>query len=382
MGVKEKYKRNISKALNISPEEIFLFWKGRVALYTILEAMGVEPGDEIILPGFTCVVVPNAIKYLNAVPIYVDINKDTMNPDFNQIVNSITDKTKVIIVQNTFGLSSEVDQISEYARKNGIYTIEDCTHGFGGTFNEKPNGSYCDAAFYSTQWNKPFSTGIGGFAAINNQNLVPKVEKLENDLIRPALIDEINLFLLNISYKLFLHPWSYWLIRDVYRFLSKKGIVIGSSNKTEITSITIPERYTKGIGIVQAWLGIRGIKHIDNKLKIRKNYAGRYTKFLKERGKNHVKDEYFHNHSFLKYPLLIKRKDVFVAEAIKKHIPLGDWFVSPIHPVLDNFELWGINLEEIPNADELSSQVVNLPTEGADINKVLKFLDIEMELIV
>ncbi len=68
------YKKAIASVLGCSSDNIFLYWKGRVALYAALKAMGVKEGDEIILPAFTCVVVPNSIIYLGAKPVYVDIN--------------------------------------------------------------------------------------------------------------------------------------------------------------------------------------------------------------------------------------------------------------------------------------------------------------------
>ena len=128
--------------------------------------MGVKDNDEVILPAFTCVVVPNAIMYLKAKPVYIDINPETYNISIEKIDEAITENTKVIICQNTFGLSSNIEDIIQIAKKNNLFTIEDCTHGFGGYDNGKPNGTYCDAAFYSTQWNKPFSTGIGGFLVV------------------------------------------------------------------------------------------------------------------------------------------------------------------------------------------------------------------------
>jgi len=150
----EEYKSLIRQY--IGGKEIFLYWKGRVALYTFLKALEVNEGDEVIIPGFTCVVVPNAIKYLGAKPVYIDITKKTFNPSFEQVKKAINDKTKIIIIQNTFGLSSDVEEITELAKEKKIFTIEDCTHGFGGFYNGKPNCSYCDAAFYSNQLNKPF----------------------------------------------------------------------------------------------------------------------------------------------------------------------------------------------------------------------------------
>jgi len=382
MNINEKYKIAISDILEKSPDDVFLFWKGRVALFTILKAMGIKPGDKVVLPGFTCVVVPNAIKYLGAKPVYVDIKQDTLNPTYKQIIDSVISNTKAIIVQNTFGLSSDVDKISEFAKSQGIYTIEDCTHGFGGTYNGKPNGAYCDAAFYSTQWNKPFSTGIGGFAVINNRKLLPLINNLTRNLLLPTWHDELKLFLLNLAYKITIQPGTYWFIRDLYRFLSKHGLVIGSSEGKEITSLNKPKDYFKGASVVQTWLGLKRINHIDENIKKRKENALKYTNFLKIHGKYHVYKRLFTNHSFLKYPLLVKEREIFQKKALKAQIPLGDWFVSPVHPVVGDLKKWSINLGEIPVAAEVSQHIVNLPTEIENTDSVLRFLNAELNMIV
>ncbi len=125
MNVKLTYQARIAQYLHIAPEQVSLYWKGRVALYTVLKAIGVGPGDEVILPAFTCVVVPNAILYLGAIPIYVDINPDTLCCDAAQIERALSPKTKVILIQNMLGLSVEVSEIITIAKARGIYTIED-----------------------------------------------------------------------------------------------------------------------------------------------------------------------------------------------------------------------------------------------------------------
>ena len=113
-----EYKTGLAKRLDASPDDIFLYWKGRVALYALLQAMNVGEGDEVILPAFTCVVVPNAILYLKARPVYVDIDPKTYNIDVEKIEAAITPKTKVLISQNTFGFSSNVEKICEIARQH------------------------------------------------------------------------------------------------------------------------------------------------------------------------------------------------------------------------------------------------------------------------
>ena len=106
--------------------DVFLFWKGRVALYSILKAMGLGEGDEVILPAITCVVAANPIIYLGAKPVYVDIDPKTYNVDVTKIEQKITKRTKIILAQNTYGLSSDIDSISEIAGRHTLKMQEGC----------------------------------------------------------------------------------------------------------------------------------------------------------------------------------------------------------------------------------------------------------------
>ncbi len=355
-------------------ENIYFYWKGRIALYALLKAMKIEKGDEVILPGYTCVVVPNAIKYLGAKPIYIDVEKTTMNPSIDHFFRAITPKTKAIITQNTFGLSTQVDEIAEMAKEKNIYSIEDCTHGFGGTFKGKPNGSYCDAAFFSTQWNKPFSTGIGGFATVNNVELLPELKKVNQSLVQPTIKDSMILSALLFARDNVLSPSNYWQLRSIYRWLSKNNLVIGSSEGKELNSVEIPKDYFKIMGNVQYKKGVKNISGIYQLLEKRKKNAELYTEFLSKEKKYHVEKELHKNHSFLKYPILVKERGVFENRAINAKIDLGDWFCTPLYPVEKNFKLWDLNLSDIPVANILSKQIVNLPADTEKPLKIIEFL--------
>lgn len=379
--IERKYKEAIGSILKCDAERIFLYWKGRVALYAILKAMGVKENDEVILPAFTCVVVPNAIIYLGAKPIYIDISAETLNMDVKQIEKKITSKTKVILCQNTFGLSTNIEIVNDIAKKYKLFTIEDCTHGFGGTYHGKPNGTYCDAAFYSTQWNKPFSTGIGGFSVINNLELVEKIKLLENDKIHPSFVDQITITGLLIFKKYFIKNFTYWSLVKLYRFLSFNNWVIGSNQGEELSGITIPQKYFKDISTIQILNGIQKSKKIYSFNKLRKINSAAYTSFLKENRKTHVTMNYFEDHIFLRYPLLVKNRDKFLTLAEKSKISLGDWFLSPIHPVKEKFELWGLIEADFPVAQKISQRIVNLPTDTNDIRKILAFLKNNIDMI-
>ena len=360
---------------------VFLYWKGRVALYALLRSMGVNLGDGVILPAYTCVVVPNAIFYAGAIRVYVDVRPDTYCLDPDKLEEALTDRTKVILCQNTYGLSADVEKVVEIARRRGIYTIEDCAHGFGGAYQGKANGTFCDAAFFSTQWNKPFSIGLGGFAVVNNEALISKVEALEKEKQQPTFGETSLLRQLIRTRRWLVRDWSYWKLVALYRWLSRYNLILGSSQGGELDDIARPRNYLKGLSAVQAREGLRALDHLDELLARRRKNAEIYTDFLEGKGKNHMDRDLFPNHSFLKYPLLVTDRPTFQAAAEKARVPLGDWFSSPLLPIETGLERWRFQPGNFPVAERLARTVVNLPTDTQDPDKVLSFLNHHLPLI-
>ena len=379
---KRRYKQLLSQYLKCDSEDICLYWKGRVALYAILKAMGVQKGDEVIVQGYTCVVVANAILYLGAKPVYVDIDSNTYNMNLRKLTEAITNNTKVVICQNTYGLSSNLEEIQKIASEKGIYTIEDCTHGFGGYYRGIPNGSSCDASFFSTQWNKPFSTGIGGFAVIHNHCLMKKMIERENQKISPNFKECIELSIMYFVRGWLVNDITYWSMVNLYRWLSRKNIVIGSSSGEEVTSIRMPNDYFKGMSVTQMKKGIKNIRRLKDVNIRRKKCAAVYTDFLVDKKKNHVKEELFSDHMFLRYPLLVNDRDEFRKKAEREKIILGEWFEAPVYPCYGNMRMWGVKEKDIPVSMDICKKIVNLPTDVKDMKKIISFLEKEIDLIV
>jgi len=375
------YKKSIASILESDPDRIFLYWKGRVALYAILKAMELDKDSEAIIPALTCVVVPNAIIYAGLKPVYIDVEKATFNMNVSLIESAITEKTKVIVCQNTYGLSSNIEEILTIAKKYNLFTIEDCTHGFGGYYNGKPNGSYCDAAFYSTQWNKPFSTGIGGFLYVSNNELFYKVKKLESEKIKPG-IGEISLLRFLLIFRKFaVNKFTQPLLVAFYRFLSNKNLILGSNQGNELNSIEKPKSYFKDISTTQIKTGIKSLSQLKEMNELRLKNAKDYTDFLKSENKNHVEESYFKNHMFLKYPLLVKDRKLFNESAREMRITLGDWFISPLHPVEDDLSIWFFESIKFPVASQIAKTIINLPTDIRNNDRVIEFLKKNLESI-
>lgn len=375
---KEIFKSRIANYLNVNLQNVFFFWKGRVGLYAILKAIRIKEGDEIILPAFTCVVAVNPIIYLGAKPVYVDIDPKTYNMDINKIEEKITKRTKVILAQNTFGLAPDLDKIFEIANKYRLIVIEDCAHGFGGKYKGKLNGTVADVSFFSTQWNKPFSTGIGGIVVTKNLEIGGNLKKIEEKAVEPSLKDQLILKLLMYIKDYFLNSKTYWFGIKMYRWMSKYNLVLGSSQGYELEKPVMPKNFLKVFSEIQAKRGIKELKNINEIINHRKEIASSYKKILTNLDIEPPYEPDYATHTYLKYPILVKDRKRFLKDSEKNKIEIGDWFLSPIHPITKNFELWEYKWGENPISEKISQHIVNLPThleiDENYLEKIKKFL--------
>jgi dTDP-4-amino-4,6-dideoxygalactose transaminase len=133
---------------------------------------------------------------------------------------------------------------------------------------------------------------------------------------------------------------------------------------------------------VQMKKGIKNICTLPKTLVARKENAKIYTEYLMNKDKNHVSFSFFENHSFLKYPLLVKNRAEVFHLAEKHKIALGEWFNSPLHPVQKDFENWQLYPALYPHAVYAGKHIINLPTDIKNTDNVLHFLEqIEQNII-
>jgi perosamine synthetase len=148
------------------------------ALHLILTALGIGPGDEVIVPAFTWVSTANVVLYCGATPVFVDVDRTTFNIDVNQISKKVNKRTKAILPVHLFGLCADVDAIAEAAP--GIPIIEDAACASGSGYKGRPAGSLGIAAAFSFHPRKSITTGEGGMVTTNNEELAKKVNSLRN----------------------------------------------------------------------------------------------------------------------------------------------------------------------------------------------------------
>ena len=171
-----KNREHFAQLIEISTgqKKVWLFSTARMALFTALKSFDFDENAEIILPAFTCVVVPNAILYAGLKPVYADIEEKNFTSTFEQYKAKVTKNTKVIYIQHTFGIDADAQATIDWARKKNLLVIEDCAHSFG---IDKIQGKSGDLAIYSLDHSKVMNVGFGGILTSSNTEIIEKLEK-------------------------------------------------------------------------------------------------------------------------------------------------------------------------------------------------------------
>ena len=356
----EEYQQKFARFLGA--EWAFAFWKGRVALYALLRALDVGRDDEVILPGYTCVMNVNPIKYAGARPVYVDIEPNTFNMNVNLLKQKITNKTKVIIAQHTYGYPCEMDTIMNIAQSSGICVIEDCCLALGSKYKGRMVGTFGRAGYFSSQWNKPYTTGLGGMIITSNQELAERIESLAaNEMCPPSGREIFMLRMQLMIYRLFIYPRTTALAQRLFRYLTKKGAVVGSSSTSEFEPVEADD-FFKAISAVQARSGIRQLGKIEKNIAHRRKMAQLYDELLAAKGFKSSKDcREPAEPVMVRYPVRITEKNKALAQAAKAGVELGSWFECPLHPIETPLASYDYELGMCPEAEKASNEVVNLP---------------------
>jgi perosamine synthetase len=362
---RDELRRAMGDLIGVPPEHVTLFWRGRVALYAILRGLGVGPGDEVIVPAFTCVAVPNAVIYAGATPVYVDIDEATYTADPAAVASAMSPRTRVVLAQNTFGLSADLDALTSVARPYGAVVIDDCTHGLGGTYRGRPNGAAASAAFYSTQWSKPISTGLGGIAVTTDADLAPALAALERSAAEPRALDRALLGAMLFARERLATQRTLRAGRTVYRTISRAGLVPASSGGGELEGTEMPGSFVARMSAFQARLATRRLATLAARIRRRRAAAQRYSVWLAAHRRTPAHEPDAAEHAFLRYPLRVIERDAFVADADRRGVLLGDWFHSPLYPIAGGLERWGYRRGAHPVAERVASEIVNLPTDVA-----------------
>jgi perosamine synthetase len=158
---------------------------GTVALHLALVALGVGPGDEVIVPDLTFAATINAVLYCGATPVIVDVDRATWCMTLESVEHACTAQTKAIIPVHLYGRPAEIGPIAEFARGRGIAVVEDCAEAHGARYAGRVVGQFGDVSCFSFYANKIVTTGEGGMCLTDSEDIATSLRLLRDHGMSP-----------------------------------------------------------------------------------------------------------------------------------------------------------------------------------------------------
>ena len=286
---------------------------GTDALHLALLAAGVKKGDEVITTPFTFIATAEAISYIGAVPVFIDIHPHTFNMDISKLEAAITRKTKAVMPVHLYGQPAEMDSLMTIARKHGLRVIEDCAQSFGAEYRGRKTGTFGDCGCYSFFPSKNLGCyGDGGLVITNDADMAKRLHSLRN------------------------HGSSVRYYHDEVGFNSR-------------------------LDEIQAAILRVKLSHIDRYNARRRENAGLYTKNLSVPGISTPAEQRDSRHVFHQYTIRIKDRD-----AVKKKLDEGNvtssmiYYPVPLH-LQKAYKDLGMKPGNLPVAERVSQEVLSLP---------------------
>ncbi|MHB8104023.1 MAG: DegT/DnrJ/EryC1/StrS family aminotransferase [Dehalococcoidales bacterium] len=349
----------------------FSFSAGRMALYAILKAMDIKDGDEIIMPGYTCAVVPSAIIYAGAKPVYIDISARDYNIDVTKIEAKITKKTKAIIAQHTYGNPCNVAAIKEICRRHNLVLIEDCAHTMGTSYKGSMLGTLGDVAFFSTDHTKFISTSIGGIAVTNNESIGKKLQKVYENTLFLSKINIIKILLQFIVVNMCYSPRISFFGRhlfSIYRALKLDFLMANYAEIKKPAAYPYPARMSN----LQAKIGISQMDNLQKNIDHRRAIYTKYQEVFNDFRLKNTTD------APLRVILEVNNPDEWV-KRLSPVLAVESWFDSCFQGKKDKLEEVLYSIGECPVAESLTKRNINLPThlkvKPADVAKIARLLN-------
>jgi perosamine synthetase len=341
-------------------ESSFAFMGGREALSAGLDALQLAPGDEVIIPGYTCVVVPNAVEFAGLVPVYADIELDTYGIDAASLEPCITPRTRAVVIQHLYGLvSRDYLAIVDLAARRGLRVIEDCAQATGASLAGIKVGNRGDLAFYSSEQSKVFSTFQGGVAVSRDPELAARLARYRDRVPAPDA-GRVQRVLLNliVNYERFKAPSRWW--RGDRAWLRHGGDRIETTSAGEMEGRR-PADYGRRMAAPLAAIASNQLRKLDWYNARRREHASRWDAWCRSHDLAPATVVAGSTPVFLRYPVL--------ASAAMKHnrswarrqlgVELGVWFVTHAHPAARP-------VSGCPNATIAVERCINFPTLFGD----------------
>ncbi|MDR2169840.1 MAG: DegT/DnrJ/EryC1/StrS family aminotransferase [Planctomycetaceae bacterium] len=355
-----------------------LYYRGRVGAAALLHALGISNGDEVAIQAFTCMAIPEFVYALGCKPVYIDIEENGFNMSPESLETKLTEKTKAIVVQHTFGIPAQIDRIMTIANKHHIPVIEDCCHTLTSTYDDKLLGTFGAGAFYSFEWGKPIIAGVGGAAIANTPELDKKMKQDYSNFTLPSFIKQMKLELQYRAFTFLYRPTWFWYVRSMFRLFSRFKIIEGNYNEIG--------QELWGNGEFATIMSAKTQKRLHKKL-LSLTQITKHAQYIAEEYTNKIQNTNTNvllptippksGVVFARYPIRVKNKNDILQKARANNIELANWYDTPIHPItINQANCVGYESGTCPNAEirchEIVSLPVNLSVNQNFINKITR----------
>jgi perosamine synthetase len=291
------------------------------ALHLSLLALGVGPGDEVIVPEVTWVATASVVRYVGATPVFADIDPRTWCIDPISVEQKITAKTKAIMPVHLYGFAADMGALKDIANRHDLHLVEDAAPAIGTLVGEKAAGTFGEFGAYSFQGAKMLVTGEGGMLVTSDEELYKRAHKIQDHGRRPG---------------------TFWI--DELGFKYKMN------------------NMTAAFGLAQLQ---RGERQIEQKRRIASWYAEAFDSHPKIRMQHESSNT--RSIHWMNSVLLARDSSLSAPELIRN---LGDQGIDtrPVFPAISQYPIWGAEVEAGKNAEFLGSSGVNIPS-GVGLSK-------------
>ncbi len=308
------------------------------SLHLALQVLGVTEGDEVICPSLTFAATVNSIKYVNAKPVFCDIESlEHLNISAEKIKPLITKKTKAIIVVHMAGFPAEMNKIMSLAKKNNLKVIEDACHGPLSEYDDKKLGTIGDIGCFSFFSNKNISTGEGGMLITNSSHIETKI-----------------------------------------RLLRSHGMTTMSYQRAKghATTYDVVELgYNYRMDDIRASIGLVQLEKLKNDLELRKNVRKKYIELLSDF--DEIIIPFIDNKEFVSnyiIPIIVKDSNFEKRDKIRELLHGSGIQTSVHYPSVHRFAIYNEYKSSLPLTEYVSDNEITLPMYSILTDKEIEYV--------
>lgn len=331
----------------------------------VLKSFGLISGDKVVLQGYTCIAVPQAISAIGMIPLVIDTDENSLFMSPSVLEDTLKNNdVKCVIIQHTFGYLSP-QSLYDICNKYHVKVIDDCAHLFPG-FNSYVKANYLtNNRFFSMEWGKPVPVGIGGF--LESENPIVSHKNMRNDIVKILKIE-----LQYLGFLLFYRPFFFFKIKKLFSFLIKLGLFEGNNMNIKEFDASNEEMSIQISPFVK--------KRYLKKLKLKKLlFHKKYNEFcqiielLHNELPSKISKFNLDDSIPMRFPVWVNEKKEVLKMASELNIPLGDWYSSAVDPLsVDEVKELGWTKSELENSKNLSNHIVTIPLDKYQNRKSLK----------